>query len=122
MIGSVSADKRKEPPQAPPDGPPGWSYAPWRALRPLTQAEVDEEEAAPMVHVAFGLYTEPGWQRTMAVSAVLTIAAALGASRTHGFPKTALAVLAVIVALPMISMSAFVLLAAAAAIGPDEDD
>jgi hypothetical protein len=122
MIGFVSADKPREPPQPPPDGPPGWSYSPWRAPRPLTQAEVDEEEATPMVHVAFGLYTEPGWQRTMAVSAALTITAALGASRTHGFPKTALAVLAVIVALPMISMGAFVLLAAAASVGTDDDE
>jgi hypothetical protein len=79
----------------------------------MSADELDDSQPPQLsFHVIAGLSTdEQHWRRNTVVSVVLAIAAAAGARRAHGPARVVLAVAAIVLLLPAISLAAMIGLA-----------
>jgi hypothetical protein len=96
------------------DGPGGWRYSLWTGrVGTLSREEAEQDRHRPMVPVAWGVETEPGWHRNLALFSVAAAAVAAWAWRASGMRRIALAVTAGVLALPLLSFGAVLGLARA---------
>jgi hypothetical protein len=94
--------------------PGAWECSLWTGrVRTLSRAEADRERGRPRVPVAWGLETEPGWQRDLMLWSLASAMGAVAAWRANGKRRIALGITAGVLALPLVSFGVMLALARA---------